>query len=137
MGRVLPKNNFISYKRVRKENNRALAVLNETFALPELSTCQAVLNSCVSKAVWFFQVDVLSVIKPRNFVCKMFGIVLLPYLIFLQVSMLFLVINWMYCVFLKFRENKFALNHLFEISKTLWLLILKLVGFECMNNIMV
>jgi hypothetical protein len=35
----------------------------------------------------------------------------------LQVILLFLVIKWIYYVFSKFRESKFALNHLFEIKK--------------------
>jgi hypothetical protein len=39
--------------------------------------------------------------------------------------------------FLKFRESKFALNHLFDISKPLWILILQSIGLGCVNNILV
>jgi len=38
---------------------------------------------------------------------------------------------------LKFRESKFALNHLFDISKPLWIFILHSIGLGCVNNTLV
>jgi hypothetical protein len=38
---------------------------------------------------------------------------------------------------LKFRESKFALNNLFDISKPLWIFTLQSIGLGCVNNILV
>lgn len=99
--------------------------------------CYATLNLFISKSVWILQVNKWSTVKPWDFAWERLGIVLLPHLTLLEESTLFLVINWTYWVFLKFRESKFALNHLFDISKPLRIFILQYIGSGCVNNILV
>ena len=88
MGRALPKYNTVNDNWVKKRIISHYQCCMRHVCLNR-SKYRAIIYILMSKCVWFLQDNVLSTVKLRNFVWQKFGIVLLPYLIFLQVSVLF------------------------------------------------
>src|SRR5215510_2372910 len=98
---------------------------------------QPVLNFFVIESIWLFQDNVLFIVIPINFVWSLFVISLLLKPIFKFTVIFLLVVKCTKFVLLKFKDNSFAISHLFKVSKTLLIFLLRSIGFEWVNSILV
>ena len=90
---------------------------------------QIVLNFGIIISIWLFHINILSIIILTNFVLAVLEFILLSQSTLMGKCEPFSVKNCMRLVFLKFSDNKFALNQLFIFVNAPLMSLIILVGF--------
>ena len=86
--------------------------------------------------MWHFQVNVSSIVRPRNFVSVVLVIWFFNNIIFESIIWLFVVRNCMYVVLLGFSDSRLFLNHSLTSAKTVFSLFANCIGLVLLTFIL-